>query len=123
MAFLALSPHRDEFTSSDALFSLLLVPHVIALAGNMHPIVAQGWTLQYEVLFYLLFAAGLLLTRRTGPLLVAAALVALVGIGQAIMPLSDMAEPQTLAWYWTRPILLLFTVDAHDGEADPHGDG
>jgi exopolysaccharide production protein ExoZ len=109
-AFLALSPHRNEFTSSDILLSLLLVPHLIPLAGNMHPIVAQGWTLQYEMLFYLLFAAGLLLTRRTGPLLVAVALITLVAAGQAIMPLSEMAEPRTLAQYWTRPILLLFTV-------------
>jgi exopolysaccharide production protein ExoZ len=108
--FLLLSPRRAEFSLSDILFSLLLVPHLIGSAGNMHPVVGQGWTLQYEMLFYLIFAAGLLLTRRAGTVLIIATLIALVAVGEMIMPLSDMAEPLTVAQYWTRPIILLFAV-------------
>lgn len=37
--FVALSPHRVSFSASDLIFSLLLVPHVVAAAGNMHPLV------------------------------------------------------------------------------------
>jgi exopolysaccharide production protein ExoZ len=108
--FLVLSPHRASYTISDFVFSLLLVPHPIVFAGNMHPVVGQGWTLQYEILFYMIFAVGLLLTSRVGTALIIAALVGLVAVGTAIMPLSDMAEPMTLASYWTRPIILLFAV-------------
>jgi exopolysaccharide production protein ExoZ len=108
--FLAVTSHRNEFGPIDILYSLLLIPHVIPAAGNMHPLVGQGWTLQYEMLFYLIFAVGLSLTRRTGTLLVVATLIALVCAGEAIMPLSDMTEPLTIAQYWTRPILLLFAV-------------
>jgi exopolysaccharide production protein ExoZ len=100
--FVALSPHRA------VLCSLLLIPHEIGSAGDMHPLIGQGWTLLYEMLFYLIFATGLLLTRRTGLLLIGATLLCLVAAGQAVMPLSDMAEPLTLSQYWTRPILLLF---------------
>jgi exopolysaccharide production protein ExoZ len=108
--FVALSPHRGDFTAADIVFSLLLVPHVVASAGNMHPLVGQGWTLQYEILFYLIFAAGLFFRRSIGTGLIVAALVALVAAGSAIMPLADMAEPLTVAAYWTRPILLLFAA-------------
>jgi exopolysaccharide production protein ExoZ len=108
--FLALSPHRAEFSAADIVCSLLLVPHFQALAGNMHPIVGQGWTLQYEMLFYLIFTVGLLLTRRAGTLLTVAALIALVAAGELIMPLSDTAEPLTITQYFTRPIILLFAV-------------
>jgi exopolysaccharide production protein ExoZ len=108
--FVALSPHRAGFTSADIGFSLLLVPHVVVSAGNMHPLVGQGWTLQYEILFYLIFAAGLFFNRTIGTGLIVAALAALVAAGSAIMPLSDMAEPLTIAAYWTRPILLLFAA-------------
>jgi len=104
--FVALSPHRADFTAADVLFSALLVPHVIASAGNMHPLVGQGWTLQYETLFYMIFALGLFI----GTALIVAVLAALVAAGSAIMPLSDMAEPLTIASYWTRPIILLFAA-------------
>ena len=109
-AFVALSPHRGEFTATDILHSMFLVPHEIGAAGDMHPLVGQGWTLQYEMLFYVIFTVGLLLTRRTGIALIIAALVGLVGIGTVLMPLSATTEPLTLPLYWTRSILLLFVV-------------
>jgi exopolysaccharide production protein ExoZ len=108
--FVMLSPHRADYGAGDILCSLLLVPHVITAAGNMHPLVGQGWTLQYEILFYLIFAAGLFFTRTIGTGLIVAALAALVTAGAFIMPLGDMAEPLTIAAYWTRPIILLFAA-------------
>lgn len=64
------------------------------------------------MLFYLIFTVGLFLIRRTGILLIPAALLGVVAAGEAVMPLSAIAEPMTLAQYWTRPILLLFPVGA-----------
>ena len=70
----------------------------------------QGWTLQYEILFYMIFAAGLFFARKIGISLIVAALAMLVVAGAAIMPLSDPNEPVTLAAAWTRPMILLFPV-------------
>lgn len=108
--FVVLDPHRSALTATDVLFSLALIPHVIPAMGNMHPIVGQGWTLQYEILFYALFAASLVLPRRLGLAAITLTIVGLVALGSAFMPLSDMAEPMTLASYWTRPIMLLFPI-------------
>jgi exopolysaccharide production protein ExoZ len=108
--FVLLSPHQAEFTATDILYSVFLVPHEIGAAGDMHPLVGQGWTLQYEMLFYVIFTLGLTLNPRAGTALIIAALVGLVGIGATLMPISASAEPLTLPLYWTRPILLLFVV-------------
>jgi exopolysaccharide production protein ExoZ len=118
-AFFILSPHRTEFAMRDVLCSVLLIPHEIGGAGDMHPLVGQGWTLQYEMLFYLIFTAGLVLTRRAGTVLILATLLALVAVGSTLMPLSSITEPLTLPLYWTRPILLLFAVGIGFGLLEP----
>jgi exopolysaccharide production protein ExoZ len=60
--------------------SLLLVPH-ISPAGLPFPILAPGWSLTYEALFYLVVAASLLLTRdrRLGFVAVAVTAIWLYG--------------------------------------------
>ena len=108
--FVLLSPHRGNYTWRDVVCSLLFIPHQIGSADNMQPLVGQGWTLQYEMQFYLIFTAGLLLGRRVGTGLIVAALFALVAVGDWLMPLSSMGDPMTLATFWTRPILLLFVA-------------
>jgi exopolysaccharide production protein ExoZ len=108
--FYVLSPHRGGFTAADLMFSILLIPHAVADAADLHPLVAQGWTLQYEMLFYGLFTLGLFLSRRAGTLAIVAMLVGLVVVGNQILPLSATAEPMTVLQYWTRPIILLFAV-------------
>lgn len=55
--------------------SLLFVPYKNH-AGDMHPILGVGWTLNLEMFFYLLFAATLRISQRWGPLLVVLVLVA-----------------------------------------------
>lgn len=49
------------------------------------PVVLQGWTLVYEMMFYVLIAASLLVAQRYRPLFLAAALGALVII-HALLP-------------------------------------
>ncbi len=47
------------------LMSLIFIPHFsVAQADVVWPIVAPGWSLNYEMFFYLLFALSLLLTQR-----------------------------------------------------------
>jgi exopolysaccharide production protein ExoZ len=60
-----------------------------------------GWTLNYEMFFYLCFCLALLFTRRTGVVVVAGALAILVAVNQ-LAPL-----PNPLG-YWAAPIVLEF---------------
>jgi len=46
-----------------SLLSALFVPHIDP-NGGMYPVVLQGWTLVYEVFFYLIFAVCLCFSRR-----------------------------------------------------------
>jgi exopolysaccharide production protein ExoZ len=52
--------------------SLLFLP-----IGDKYPILNVGWSLNYEMYFYLIFAAALAISRRLAPLIVVGCLVAL----------------------------------------------
>jgi exopolysaccharide production protein ExoZ len=78
--------------------SLLFLP---TLAGSkLLPVVLQGWTLIYEMMFYILFAVSLFLEQRRRPYLIAGSLCAF-----AILHASA-AEPHIVSV--TNPILLEF---------------
>ena len=64
----------------DVVRSLLFVPYVNA-AGQVLPILQPGWTLSYEMFFYLLFAAALLLSAKRPMRVLAPLLVGLAGLG------------------------------------------
>jgi exopolysaccharide production protein ExoZ len=82
--------------------SLAFVPYPRA-DGEMHPVVFVGWTLNYEMMFYVLFALGMLAPRRTvGVGVTLAALVLAVTVGQVFHPTNPV-----LAFY-TWPIVLEF---------------
>nr|WP_255616674.1 acyltransferase [Microvirga puerhi] len=69
--------------------------------GTVQPLYSLGWTLNYEMFFYLLFAAVLTLPLRRAVGLLTLALVLIVLAGRLI------ALPQPLA-FWTDPIILEF---------------
>lgn len=67
-------------TSETLIKSLLFIPHLSAgMPGEGWPIVVVGWTLNYEMFFYLLFALSLFAPRPFPTLI--AVLALLVGIG------------------------------------------
>lgn len=66
---------RAVYSVAHVLLSLAFVPHVAA-DGGLEPVLGQGWTLNFEMFFYLLFAAALMLPARRR--LLALALVLLV---------------------------------------------
>jgi exopolysaccharide production protein ExoZ len=105
-----LSPHRAAYGASDIIYSLLLIPHYIASNDGMDPLLGQGWTLHYELLFYLLFAVGMVFKRRNGVTLTVMALVGLALCGLLVRPESDATGPLTLLQYYSRPIILLFPI-------------
>ncbi|QZT58426.1 acyltransferase family protein [Mycolicibacterium austroafricanum] len=53
----------NELTFRHVAMSLLFLPHE-TLEGSMSPVVKQGWTLNYEVFFYILFAIAMAIAAR-----------------------------------------------------------
>lgn len=69
--------------------------------GLVQPLYSLGWTLNYEVYFYLLFALALVLLKRKSVVALIAAMAGSVVIGRIV------ALPQPLD-FWTQPIILEF---------------
>jgi exopolysaccharide production protein ExoZ len=112
--------------------SLLFVPYaaIEGVPGSVWPIVQQGWTLNYEMFFYALFALSLAAPRRLRLPGLAITLVSLVLLGRLFGPfasplaavytspmLLDLAAGMILAHAWLRagswsvlPLSLLFIV-------------
>ena len=83
--------------------SLLFIPHYsLEYPSEIWPYVLVGWTLSYELLFYLIFASGLALGR---PLSVSVATLSALVIAGALMPSRD-AIWRTL----TDPLLIEFLL-------------
>jgi len=70
--------------------------------GEIRPVLALGWTLNFEMLFYLLFGLALALPRRWGLAALAGGLLGLVALGQ-LTQLPGVALP-----FWASPVLLEF---------------
>lgn len=70
----------NELSMRHVILSLLFIPHYTEAAGTS-PIVKQGWTLNYEVFFYVLFAIAMAISVRRRVLLAAAVLSLLVAAG------------------------------------------
>lgn len=83
--------------------SLAFIPHYsFSHDGHIYPYLVPGWTLSYEMLFYLIFFIGLLLNRVM--LTLFATIVPLVFCG--LLQTDDGSVLQT----FTRPILLEFLL-------------
>lgn len=104
-AFPAMRP-----TMSHVAQSLLFVPHR-GETGAIAPLIVPGWTLNYEMFFYLLFGASLMAPARWRPWALSAALLGLA----AIRPLGDAQNP---IWAtFTNPLLLEFGAGVWLGKA------
>jgi peptidoglycan/LPS O-acetylase OafA/YrhL len=103
----ALAYHRVSETHgahagwSDLVQSLAFIPYLNG-DGSWTPILPQGWTLGYEMMFYGVFAGGLLLPRGIALPAIGAALAALVLVG----PL----QPDATVAYLASPIVLWFPL-------------
>lgn len=85
---------------TDAALSYLFVPY--GFDGNeFRPVLGVGWTLNFEMFFYLLFALALLLPKRFGlPAILAVLLAFSFAEVPSIEPLAALAQP----------IILLFGI-------------
>jgi exopolysaccharide production protein ExoZ len=84
--------------------SLFFVPMRSPSSGELWPVLVQGWTLNYEMFFYAVFAACLLLPARLRLPAVSALFIGLVAAGLAV----DSDLPLFVAY--TRPIILEFVA-------------
>jgi exopolysaccharide production protein ExoZ len=73
----------------------------------MHPVLAHGWTLNYEMFFYALFSVCLLLPRKRGLALLVGLLTGLFLAGWWI-PQLPQGLGQSIRWFYTRKDVLLF---------------
>lgn len=95
---------RSTFGWSHLLLSLLFVPHDTP-AGELLPMVGVGWTLNYEMFFYLVFGVGLLFPIGVGLGLVVLVMVGSF-LGAALAPSDGPASVRFLA----DPIVLDFLL-------------
>jgi len=56
--------NANELSLRHLLLSMCFIPHRFGAAGSLTPLVKQAWTLNYEMFFYLLFAAAIAVSRR-----------------------------------------------------------
>lgn len=82
--------------------SLLFLPYYDD-AGEIHPVLFLGWTLNYEMFFYVVFAAGLLVARPVIRLAIVSGVLLLLVLAGV------MLEPRGAAGVtYTSPLLLEF---------------
>jgi exopolysaccharide production protein ExoZ len=102
-AFAGLFPNLS-LSIGHMLGSLVFVPVRSPSNGEIWPVLVQGWTLNYEMFFYAVFALALLLPRRQQLPAVAATFAILVAAGMVLQ--TDNPLLQT----YTRPIILEFVA-------------
>lgn len=72
--------------------------------AEIRPLLALGWTLNFEMFFYAVFSACLLLSRRWGPVVLASVLTGAAAV-HIVIP-----ERWWVVYFWTDPIGLEFLV-------------
>ena len=93
---------RKHVGGLDLAASYLFWPRDVHGDGVLRPIYALGWTLQYEMLFYALFATFIALPWRWCVAAVGAVMAAGVLAGRIwVLPAGPLA-------FWTQPIILEF---------------
>lgn len=96
--------NRPDFSAGELIASYFFWPLDLFRDGHPRPFYTLGWTLNYEMFFYALFASALFLPREKAVMAVTAALLALVSVG-ALVP----GLPTPLA-FWSKPIVLEFVA-------------
>lgn len=86
-AFAGLFPTlREELSWSHVLQSLLFIPHFAPGSGQIWPVLVPGWTLVFEMIFYLAFAGALSLAPRLRLVLLTGLFTGLVIVGLVLKP-------------------------------------
>jgi peptidoglycan/LPS O-acetylase OafA/YrhL len=95
---------------SELLLSLFFIPYDHGQAMFGAPLYALGWTLNYEMFFYMLFTLALLLPRKLGLSFLLAILVALVATRRSVGLNSCPGALCAIKVVYTQPIILYFAA-------------
>ncbi len=93
------------------LSSLFFISSRSPSTGDIWPVLVQGWTLNYEMFFYVLFAATLFLPERRRFTALAALFLTLTVAGLVMRPEAPVLKT------WTDPLLLEFLIGMAIGKA------
>jgi exopolysaccharide production protein ExoZ len=108
-AFAGLFPNM-KLTLEHLLGSLFLTPTRSPSNGEIWPVLVQGWTLNFEMFFYAIFAISLAVAHRFQ-------LILLVAIFAAFALAGWLFHPQSpILMTYTRPIILEFVAGALIGQ-------
>jgi exopolysaccharide production protein ExoZ len=97
-------------TWGELLESLTFIPYSTNPAADMQPVLGQGWTLNYEMFFYALFALALTLPRRIGLPALFLTFVGIVAGGSLLKPFDDLSHATTVLTFLSDPMILLFAA-------------
>jgi exopolysaccharide production protein ExoZ len=106
--------HETRASLPDLVRSLLFIPYVRP-DDMMEPVVFVGWTLNYEMAFYLLFALTMLARPRSVSFALCIAVIGGVTAWRACIP----SPPDPLLNFYTYPITLEFAAGVAIGWAMP----
>jgi exopolysaccharide production protein ExoZ len=90
-------------SSEELVRSLFFIPYRDDISSFVQPVLGVGWTLNLEILFYLLFAFTLALGATRQMLLIGAVFAAAVVLRVVLKPADD-----TVLFFYTTPILFEF---------------
>ena len=103
------------YPASFVVASYLFIP-LARPDGTIEPLVGQGWSLNYEMLFYAVFALTVIHSRRVSAIIVTVALLTAVVVGE----LFHSQLPFVVA-VWAAPVLLYFVFGIWIGLAYREG--
>ena len=106
-----IAPHSVEIAGdrlSYIVSSYLFIP-VLRSPGDLRPILGQGWTLDYEMYFYVALALATLCSRRVGIGILTAVFIGLAWLGRDL----DVSTPKLFTW--TDGIILEFVLGLYLG--------
>lgn len=103
------------FDRGHVLASFAFIPFPHPVLHDPYPVLVPGWTLNYEMFFYLLFGLALLLPTRLASLSACLAVLAsLVAVGFILQPTNY------LVYYYTDPIIIEFAFGLCVGALSTH---
>lgn len=112
----AFSMHDGNYATGDIIKSLFFIAtDARPSEQGLLPVVGVGWSLNYEMLFYAIFALCLILPRSRGLALLVIAIGGLVALGR----ITGQTDAKTLLGFYTREIMLLFLCGAALAVANP----
>lgn len=101
--------------SQQFLSALFFIPQPVETGSYMRPLLGVGWTLNYEMFFYCIFAIALMFKKPAGLILLFSTLIGLVALGAIYKSPGDTSPPHTVLGFWTDPIILLFAAGVAAG--------